>query len=414
MSDAGPNWDKINAIAAIIAISMEIIGWALRKLWEHWQSYRLSRRKCMKIKFDDIPPGRIHDCLECPHCIFPKFDTRHLLAPLDKCWEGQSSLAAVFSQAWYWSKKHSKLVPVPQSWPAGIPTLITDVRTLVAFILCASPSPLPWLTFDLGYLNEPEFEVRIGTLPGHRYVHIRGEIQKATRMLNKTEVGHLVSGYPPWYREEFYTYDTRMAPLKFPIRSRSDLRRGGWVVAVGLMNTMLETQKPLPFCIFRNWEGIPDRLCGSYVRDAIVRCRDHVRNNIYPYFTGDSIVLETLDTLDYLIRFGTESGLPRSACFKRNMMHMTFADCDFVMKNFNEYSALKMNEVEIYRQNILLAMEAVVRGAIEIVRYFKDVGRRLVLPDDLGLDEEIFLVDCKSLRKPPFNKTIYRCRSYPH
>jgi hypothetical protein len=54
----------------------------------------------------------------------------------------------------------------------------------------------------------------------------------------------MLNGYPPWYRKTIRTRGN--VDFDFPIWSKNDVSRGGWIVAVGLGNTRWNGQKPIP------------------------------------------------------------------------------------------------------------------------------------------------------------------------
>lgn len=65
------------------------------------------------------------------------------------------------------------------------------------------------------------------------------------------------------------------------------------------------------------------------------------------------------------------------------------------MNNFNDYTPLRQEEVDKYKDIILPSMAAVVQGAYAVVQYLKDVGVELKLPDGFkDLDGHVFLKCC--------------------
>lgn len=103
--------------------------------------------------------------------------------------------------------------------------LKTDIRVLLAFaLMTATPrdgNSRHWVLND-------QFDIK--QHPNGMYTYeIKGSLQ---RHLTKREVECLLDRYPPAYREiapTKYGFD-----IPFPISSINDLRRAGWIVAMGM------------------------------------------------------------------------------------------------------------------------------------------------------------------------------------
>ncbi|KAJ0110184.1 hypothetical protein J7T55_000616 [Diaporthe amygdali] len=222
----------------------------------------------------------------------------------------------------------------------------------------------------------------------------------------KRELELILAGYPPWYREEFFT--NAGFTLSFPLSNNppnmSDVVRGGWVVAVGPMQRG-DSQRPLTF--YRcpeDPEGLGFRENGLVFRKAIKRCLDHSTQNIQPHFLGDDDVATAVCALEYMLREKTGSGV-ESHCIRNNYTTRLFrwepimprAQCEFIMTDFNEYKALGREDRDIYKRVLVPAMAAVIKGSYEVIQYLKDFGTELKIPAYLqDWRQEIYLVPSKT------------------
>jgi hypothetical protein len=216
--------------------------------------------------------------------------------------------------------------------------------------------------------------------------------------LTKYELGCMLQGYPPWYRETFTTRAGIKVP--FPIKTERDIPRAGWILAVGLMDAEIKAQQPL--ALYRCPDEPKDpgfRQNGRTFRQAVLRCKDHISKNILPHFGNDGNVRAAIEGLDYLIEERTGSGIPTKgqfeATWKPNIPHLRSSDCRFVCENFNGYSPLSDADKARFAPILLPTMAAVVQGAYEVVQYLKDTGMELHIPPEFKpLDREIWLRDC--------------------
>ncbi|KAK6855076.1 hypothetical protein PG995_008608 [Apiospora arundinis] len=312
-------------------------------------------RQVKQLKWIDIPDGPVHCC---------RYTSGLLSQPYSQTAQGplSSVLATIFNRAWDKSNARPRFIPeVPHELPTSASFLCTEPRVILAFALLAETSVdtlHPILSF-------PVYAIQVGTA---------------------ISAGRL----PPWYRESFTTIDNIKLP--FPIRDARDITRGGWIVAVGLMNLSLDTQKPLR--VYRSTNDPSKPGWGGAFRMAIVRCRDHIIRHIYPHFTNDCAVEDAITALGYLIATQTGSAMPWGTLDGRGATPpLRGSDCRFVMQHFNDYSALTdPADVTKYSRIIMPTMVVVVRGAFEVVQYLKDVGTELEIPPELiHFQEEIYI-----------------------
>ncbi|KAM5350191.1 hypothetical protein ACJ41O_006696 [Fusarium nematophilum] len=386
------------AVATTLAIFVARVGWeAMNKTTT---MILHSRRRIRQLKWADIPSGKLHECQDVPSLSAPCYHPSHHIKE-ERCWGSDSSVAMILSR----SERLLKLQPryidkVPAELPSG-DFVCTDVRTVVACILLTveeRKSP----TWNSKYLTYGGTRLEHEISKGHTFCHFQGSFQPRRSGLTKHEVEYLLAGYPPWYRETFITRSRMNLP--FPINDERDLPRGGWIVAVGLMDCNIQSQHPL--AVYR-CRGEPDqpgfRENGRMFREAVKRCEEHIREHILPHFPNDRNVLAAITMLDYLVTKKTGSGIPSPGDFKETFSgkpvpHLRGSECRFVMDNFNSYKDLSNADVTRYQGILLPAMAATIHGAYEVVQYLKDIGVELKLPSELAnLDKQVFLRDCATV-----------------
>ncbi len=374
------------------------------------KSIRNTRRRVVKLGWAEVPNGRVHDCQtgSAPAQYWPCHHSRHH-EKSPKCWESPSSLATILNRAWRMSEHDPRyLDDVSIQLPFSGTYICTDVRTVLAFILCtvAETKSSSWSPRHLNFDTTRVSRELLGPLV---FCHIQGQFQERRSRLTKSELERLLDGYPPWYRETFTTHAGTVR-LAFPTASEADVARGGWIVAVGLMDTSLPAQAPL--AVYTCPAGSePERPAfrsnGVVFRSAIARCRDHIINSIQPHFPGDANVAAAVSMLEHLIVEKTGSGIRSPGQFgemrsrSSPLPHLSGPDCRFIMKDFNRFQPLDVTDVARYTSILLPAMAAVVHGAYEVVQYLKDVGVELRVPPEFGsLDNEVFLKDCVTILPP--------------
>lgn len=317
-------------------------------LWIRLKLLRATQRMPL-FEWDDIPTGKIH---QCP---YDWFGETKCTCSHDKEPGLGSSVTEIFNIGW----KRRRTIP----WFAGdVPDFLspvsfirTDARTVIAFILMTveGKSHLAggWTHLGQHFGNNGELHVKdtyvsLVKFKGVILCHAEGRIGKHQLNSTKLELELMISGYPPWYREAFLT--CAGFTLSFPLRTNppdmSDMSRGGWIVALGLMQG-----DDLRFSLtFYTCSGDPEwpgwRENGLVYRRAVRRCLDHIKRNIQPHFPDEEEVSNAIKALDYMLLGGTGSGVERHCMLKNGTASllsdypiMMRAHCDFIMRNFNEY-----------------------------------------------------------------------------
>jgi len=364
---------------------------------------RAKSRRCIRLKWEDIPVGRVHDCVQVRSWVSCYHNSHHERA--NACWRSQSSLACIFNRAWRLSEQRPCYVKnVPEELPAGAPFICSDARTILGFLLCTVTAQKEgdgsWEAWHPESLTYGPTKIICETINEVRVAHIQGRFREERQTLTKHELARMLEGYPPWYREKFKTREGKEA--QFPITSVQDIPRAGWILAVGLMDENIETQKPL--ALYRCPEEPKEpgfRQSGVIYRQAVIRCRDHISKNILPHFPTDRNVKAAIVALDHLIDERTGSGMPTHGEFEKNwtsvVPHLRSSDYRFLCSNFNSYSPLSAVDKAKLEPVLLSTMAAAVHGAYEVVQYLKDTGMPLKVPLELlPFNREVWLRDCST------------------
>ena len=130
-----PEWGLGSVVLAIAALLIPISVVTIRREVRNW---RARSRRCKRLKWEDMPNGRVHECSSYLNSYPPCNDFgRHVQSA--RCWESASSIATVFNRAWQVTTQnnlHAK--KVPESLPDSSSFIYSDAQTVLAFILCTA------------------------------------------------------------------------------------------------------------------------------------------------------------------------------------------------------------------------------------------------------------------------------------
>ena len=381
-----PDWSLAQVALAIAVFLVPLWFFAMRK---GARILRSKSRQFIQMKWEDIPDGRLHECIAAstwyPSCFHAGQHTQRA-----KCWESATSIATVFNRAWrITTQNHRYAKHIPEHLPESSPFICSDAQTVLAFILCTAGKGYSgsWqpksLTFDQTRIN-------VETIGATAVVHIEGSFRDERQSLTKHELACMLMGWPPWYRQSFKTRSGLTVP--FPIAYQNDIPRGGWILAVGLMDSDQASQKPLALYRCPNEPNEPAfRQNGDTFRKAVKRCRDHITKNISPQFPDNLLIRDALAALDHLIDEMTGSGMRGGVFGKRwspTMRPLSFSECQLVFKIFNDYTVLSERDKTKLEPILFETLAAVVHGAYEVIEYLKDVGMELKIPPEKDKSDE--------------------------
>ena len=377
-----PEWGLGSMVLAIAALLMPILVVTIRREVKNWWA-RL--RRCKRLRWEDVSNGKVHECSSYLN-MYPSCDHygRHVQSSM--CWESATSIATIFSRAWQiTAHDHLHAKKVPESLPNSSSFICSDAQTVLAFILCTAGKTRnsSWqpesLTFE-------ETRVVAETIGADAVAHIEGPFRMERESLTKDELGRMLVGWPPWYRETFKTKSGITVP--FPIASDSDIPRAGRILAVGLMDLDQASQEPLALYRCPNEPLEPGfRQNGVTFRQAVRRCRDHIKEHISPRFPDNHLISDALAALSHLIDELTGSGMPEgrfSESRSSRTGHLSYSQCQLAFRIFNDYTVLSDRDKIMLEPILFETLAAAVFGAYEVVQYLKDRGMELKVPLLLG------------------------------
>ncbi len=279
--------------------------------------------------------------------------------------------------------------------------LCVDVKLLVALILCSvqERKSISWREGAHSYGDD--FSLNIRTVGEDLLVaHFQGHIKQERAEYTKKEITALMDGYPPWYREQVVCSHGPTIP--FPIHSTADITRGGWVVAVGLMD---HHRIPTALYIVPNTADQQKdgdyfgRTNGLHLRTAVQRVYEVLLILQTEYIQGCKDLDKVVAAVEYMIRTGTGSGverkLPGRAVTGGSITQLDAKECKFAMQLFNR-TVWTDADIQTLRPILAPVLQAAFDGCYQVVQYLKDTGMRLVLPHSLGDDwsRKVYLRDC--------------------
>ena len=383
-----PEWGLGSVVLAIAALLIPILLVKIR-------NWRARLRRCKRLKWEDMPNGRVHEC----HSYLNSYPScnhfgRHVQSA--RCWESTTSIATTFNRGWQVTTQNHLHAKVPESLPKSSSFICSDAQTVLAFILCTAGN-YSYYSWQPKSLTFEDTRVAVETIGADTVAHIEGPFRSKRQSLTKYELERMLVGWPPWYRQNFQTKSGITVP--FPIASDSDIPRAGWILAVGLMDKGQVSQWPLALYRCPNEPLEPGiRQNGVTFRQAVRRCRDHIRGNISPRFPDNHLISDALAALNHLIDELTGSGMPIgrfSEIRSPRPGHLSYSQCQLAFRIFNDYTALSDRDKIMLEPILFETLAAAVYGAFEVVQYLKDRGMELKIPPELQpFHREVWLRDC--------------------
>ena len=385
-----PEWGLGSVVVAIATLLITLRIPILVFTFRHW---RARLRRCKPLKWDDMPNGKVHECYSYlssyPSC---NHSGRHVQSA--KCWESTTSIATIFNRAWQVTTRNNLIAKAPESLPYSSSFICSDAQTVLAFILCTAGKNRSsfWQPESLTFGST---RVVVETIGADTVAHIEGPFRRERQSLTKHELERMLVGWPPWYRQNFQMRSGITVP--FPIASDSDIPRAGWILAVGLMDLGRASQEPLALYRCPNEPLVPGfRQNGVTFRQAVRRCRDHIRGNISPQFPDNHLINNALSILNQIIDKGSGSGIQYLLMpFESATGHLSYSQCQLAFRIFNDYTVLSDRDKIMLEPKLFETLAAAVHGAYEVVRYLNDWGMELKIPHELQpFHREVWLRDC--------------------
>lgn len=351
---------------------------------------------CKKLLWNDI--SALHTCVPENGCQQPPHLEHQATA---RCY--RETLRSVFDFDW------DGLVQVPKPWEldSNREFLRTDVRTILAFLLCsANSNSTPQYNFNERRLQLGEIDIVLNDCNVVLVAHIRSANRPITFKIAKKDVDMIASGYPPFYRENFDLGfgDT----LSFPIKEERDTQRGGWVIAVGLMPVETvgsRTLKEPPLAVFIDNDGSGSSMHSQsrpFIR-ALRRVHDVIAKYFsaaFPEDTSINSVVAKLNVVTKNERFPVSSlDLNDILSFASTLIreegkNMTRTQCEMAMNVFNSSTPLTSEQVDQLKPVLNIVLNVALNGVCRVIEYSWD-SKRLVLPQSLrDRNRAVYLRDC--------------------
>ncbi|KAL8847979.1 MAG: hypothetical protein Q9221_006995 [Calogaya cf. arnoldii] len=283
------------------------------------------------------------------------------------CYCGARTLDDVFNKAIVGNSV--KLVPKPKQLALDRRYLLTDVKTLSAFVLCSTE-------------KAPSFtNIQIRENENLSVAEIHGST-KCRLDVTKSCLEGRIAGYPPWYREQLIVAHGPVIP--HPIRTRDDIHRAGSVVAVGLSKIT-----PLP----SSWADV------GLMHKPVRRVLNKLRDEIQPHFLQDPTIGAAASAIQYMLQAITCSNVERYITVD---LHQSFqngviaalsgSDCLFAMSLFNDVGPLSEHDRFKLASIIKPVIDAASRGCYIVIQHFKNATDFSLVPDSLGdLSRQVYL-----------------------
>ena len=231
--------------------------------------------------------------------------------------------------------------------------------------------------------------------------HVKDEHQPLNWDFTKSEVEKIMSGYPPWYRQRVALPHGPV--ISFPIESESDVLRGGWIVALGLMNPEIRHSNYKPLFLYTVPGGKAedgtrlDRTNGKHFRRAMRRTKEIIYR-FETYFPSVEQFKDASFALEGMIEAGTVSGYANRVwnIAGPDYLNLTTQQAHFAMQIFNTLEPMTEFELAQLKPILLTVVQAALVGVYRVTHYLARQGTRYDPPPLLkrSWDTHVYLVGC--------------------
>lgn len=351
------------ALAAVILTDRgwDMITWAGRR---SRIALRPSEGTCAKFFWHNLSDGPLHVCTssQCHSQTHVKDKT---------CWD--RTLTTVLNQRT--STDYERLTK-PQCLLLSNDLLYVDANVIRAFIIMAAkadhlPSRQRPDAKDIDFagvaINRQIIKKKRDE-PDILVLHLQGMLQ---RTLSKSHVQRILDGYPPLSQD----------PWQRSIFSDSDLRRGGWIAAIGLDEGWDDKVSFLP--IYVDSVEFNDKRGGLFWRsiDRIIAMVSNIWLPVFQSTPGGYKVKQALDALTYMRKEETDSGFTNLFDVAILQSSPTNLQQQQIIRYFNGEPTLAHGNFAQFRQDwealLDAVLVAVVLGTSRCVSYVKNPGREM-------------------------------------
>lgn len=383
-----PHWDLGALLLAMITIPL-VMSPSGAKIFQFIASYSLGLiwpdvGWCDSFCWSDIQDGLMHLCMANGQCVA---GNQNHSQGTRKCWE--QLLSTQFNRSW--GARGRAKVRKPTQLLFGGRYLATDTRTLLTCLLLSSGDSSSCVISDDAcdfVLGDTKLELFFcGDI---LCAHIQGSSRACQKRLTKKECENILLGYPSCYRERVVT--TQGHTFDYPDRMDGWMKRGGWIIALGLGHVF-----PLRLYIDR---GMDYRDACCRIRDI---CVDDIRPAIPARFKGG--LGKPLEVICKMYEQQSGSGIPTE--LKGTELHdacndgmytsnLTADECIFAINLFNRKGPLTAQEIAMLEPILVGVLAAAIRGMFHLQHYLKNVGGRMNRRVELLFqkNQHVFLKDC--------------------
>ncbi|KFY72862.1 hypothetical protein V498_10071, partial [Pseudogymnoascus sp. VKM F-4517 (FW-2822)] len=221
-------------------------------------------------------------------------------------------------------------------------------------------------------------------------LHLEGSLE---RSFTKDYVEHLFQEYPPLLND----------PRSSSVFNKSDEKRGGWVVSLGLEPSQSYEEKDTFLPVYYDSVSY-----GGRRGDIFWRSMDRVRcilSDIWAKAFATDVkssgdIALAIRALEYISERETESGVEASLPFSMPGRPLSVHERNRIVTHFNGPPLIAANQEQQFRADwgplLHYVLVAAVEGSSRCIAYFKNPGRELdsILPMDLLKSADLYLRGC--------------------
>ncbi|KAH7096042.1 hypothetical protein FB567DRAFT_48224 [Paraphoma chrysanthemicola] len=376
---SSPSLSSSSAYAALIALLPAFL--ALGFTERGWNLLTGASRKarttvlpsdgrCEIKLWSDFPSGPLHFCSS-PSAPSLCHQRPHVRGP--QCWE--QTLFTVMNTRIRGSAPTYEEKPTALPLPKGF--IRVDFTVLFAFILMTGHRSLDVQTIA----------------PDLLVLHSSSSLQ---RFLTKDDVDRILAGDPPFINN----------PAGITMPSASDVRRGGWVAALGLETNYKEEETFMPY--YHDCIKYVDQEHGDKRGRVFWRSMDRVRcivvEVVAAAFAQDATAMRdikiAIKALDFIRKHETESGIEHFFDIPRPNQALQPQEKEKIVGLFNGSPLIaesrKASFYSEWKELLHWVLIAAVIGSERCIRYFKSPDRELdlILPMESLRTSRLYIRGC--------------------
>ena len=236
-----------------------------------------------------------------------------------------------------------------------------------------------------GRIDYVQLKEDIGLVTGHV-----GPAQRIL-VLEKIEIERILDGWPPFYRQSFKSSEGDFT-LESPLISRDQVRRPGWIVAIGLGRV-----QPTDLYLAQKGEE-------PLFRFAISRVRKMLEDQFKVEWPDHKVIASTIRKIDNIVKYGTSIEKDQMTWVASGMDTVSYPtskagpylskeECQTLIRVFHDM-VISASDKDTLDSKLDIFMDRLLTGVTVALKY-SSTGRRMEVPPVLQGDKIIYLRDCK-------------------